>query len=1068
MYTGKYIKPSGSLISWWRRSSPSQGTTAAAAIGFFLWAQLWPSIAGARELVEKTRQEHAAKVAARDPLNEVLKSTRGELSNLDRALSGKAKNKGGKSLADHKAALKTLRSRLVDADKEVMAGFQRDLDHITAHNLSDVIKRRHKDAVAGYQAGHRQMLAYLDAVDTASDNATLQTRVRNAKDWLESKRGERKHEPLTAKSLPFRVAEDNVRLPEISGDGLKRVLRPGSTAKNVRPLLRTKNRKRPATKKELTSVDRETVLSAYGALRAPRAEIELAANGPVNGLAVVAKDMRECMSGLFAGQGYCDETEDVQITPEIQAKADELGHNPVAIYKFVHDNIEFLPTYGSMQGSDMTLQTKRGNAFDTSSLLIALLRASRIPARYVYGTVQIPSDKAMNWVGGAGSADVAQRLLGQGGIPNLGLVSGGNVVAVQIEHVWVEAFVDFYPSRGSKNVTAQTNPDTWVPLDAAFKHFTYADGVNFLADVPLSVSALLSAAEDGATPDSSIPSVQHLNAAKIKERIDAYSASLRDVIESHGEDPTNATVFGSKSIDPSKLNVLPASLPYRVIQVGEKAVGLGSNSRLSFSYELVDEEGSSVLTYSTPTTAVAGHMLALSFDPASQDDAEAIASYVPPPSTDGTPPDPATLPSSMPAYGIRVRPLFTVDGEIVATGQEITMGAALQSLRGFSASWSDFSTRTKAVVAGEYHAVGLDLAGVSPKQLQGLGERLNTTAVNLQSGTGSVTKHDITGAVLQSVILNYMAANDIHSLLEQRTLGVIDVRLPSFGVFQTYLQPEYSYGVPRSVRFPGMQMDFDQLFDSVQARDGNNATLIAYAKSVGMRASSLEKQIPNELFNSSTVADTTLHAVSASAVTAIALANEEGQTIYSVSKTNFDNVRGLLELDDRTAQDIHDAVSAGLEVVVHARPVSIGGSPLTGYVVSDPLTGSGAYKISTGTDGVLDAIKNPVFQIIAFSVGIILGTTIWGWGLLALGLIGAAASMLDGYFDAIANANCPAAVWCVQTLFFTFALISFVLAIASFAAEKVSSFILWIAGIEASEQVPLNVARACNGLACHY
>lgn len=55
-----------------------------------------------------------------------------------------------------------------------------------------------------------------------------------------------------------------------------------------------------------------------------------------------------------------------QLAAEIQALAASLNNNPVQIYNWVHDNIEFVPTYGSIQGAQMTLQTKRGNAFDTA------------------------------------------------------------------------------------------------------------------------------------------------------------------------------------------------------------------------------------------------------------------------------------------------------------------------------------------------------------------------------------------------------------------------------------------------------------------------------------------------------------------------------------------------------------------------------------------------------------------------------------------------------------------------------------------------------------------------------
>jgi transglutaminase-like putative cysteine protease len=151
-------------------------------------------------------------------------------------------------------------------------------------------------------------------------------------------------------------------------------------------------------------------------------------------------------------------TEDVQLTDEIRALAASLGNNPVAIYNWVHDHIEFLPTYGSIQGSQMTLQNRRGNACDTASLLIALLRAAKLPARDAVGTVQIPIDKVMNWVGGVVHPEAALQVLGQGGIPNTALVQSGVIIAVKLEHVWVEAWVDFVPSRGA----VHREGDTWV------------------------------------------------------------------------------------------------------------------------------------------------------------------------------------------------------------------------------------------------------------------------------------------------------------------------------------------------------------------------------------------------------------------------------------------------------------------------------------------------------------------------------------------------------------------------------------------------------------------------------
>ncbi len=64
--------------------------------------------------------------------------------------------------------------------------------------------------------------------------------------------------------------------------------------------------------------------------------------------------------------------EEIQLTPEIQVLAQELDNSSVAIYFWVRNHIDFVPSYGAIQGAAQTLKSQRGNAFDTASLLIAL------------------------------------------------------------------------------------------------------------------------------------------------------------------------------------------------------------------------------------------------------------------------------------------------------------------------------------------------------------------------------------------------------------------------------------------------------------------------------------------------------------------------------------------------------------------------------------------------------------------------------------------------------------------------------------------------------------------------
>lgn len=171
---------------------------------------------------------------------------------------------------------------------------------------------------------------------------------------------------------------------------------------------------------------------------------------------------------------YLAETDEIVLSDAIKAKAQELGYDPVKIYDFIYNNVEFIPTWGAVQSAELTLGARRGNAFDIASLHIALLRASKIPARYVHGVIEVPADAFMNWVGGFESIHAATSLAGSGGIPLSRVNSAGRVTAVQMEHIWVEAAADYHPSRGARNYDA----DTWLPMDASFTGLGSGDHYN--------------------------------------------------------------------------------------------------------------------------------------------------------------------------------------------------------------------------------------------------------------------------------------------------------------------------------------------------------------------------------------------------------------------------------------------------------------------------------------------------------------------------------------------------------------------------------------------------------------
>ncbi len=634
-------------------------------------------------------------------------------------------------------------------------------------------------------------------------------------------------------------------------------------------------------------------------------------------------------------------SEDIVLTPAITAQAAALNHNPVQIYNWVRNSIEYLPTYGSIQGADMTLQTKRGNSFDTASLLIGLLRASGIPARYVYGTVQIPADRAMNWVGGVSKPEAAQQLMGQGGIPNIGVISGGVVKFIKLEHVWVEAYVDYVPSRGAVN----RSPDTWIPMDASYKQYTYTQGMDIKTAVPLDAQALVTQAQTGATIDPS-GWVQNVNGTAIQSALTSYQTQVQSYINTTKPNATVGDVLGSKTIVPNTSSILAGTLPYTRIATGGKFTELPLQVRHQFQYSLyvsaMDRAmDTPVITLKQSLPALAGKKITLSFAPATTADAGLIASYLPKAHADGSPILPSELPASLPGYLIHLIAEMRVDGQLVATGGNFTMGQELVSSMGLLDPVNGWSYgQDNQPIAGEYIATHVDLQGVSTAQLQSIQDKLVTTQTKITANQfAGLTKEDISGDILYSAVLSFFASNQAAAKISAQSSGIVEYRKPSFGNFETSAKPLYWFGIPRNVSFPGVVMDIDRYASIVVAKD--NSQTVGYIKQSGMRLSAYEHLIPEKMFTDPLDPN---RPQGVSAVKALALAASQGQKIYTLNAANQASHAALLAqvtIDANARAEIQNALAAGKEVTVHASPITQSGWTGSGYIITDPATGSG-------------------------------------------------------------------------------------------------------------------------------
>ena len=251
-----------------------------------------------------------------------------------------------------------------------------------------------------------------------------------------------------------------------------------------------------------------------------------------------------------------------QITPEISALAEGLRFDPVLIYEFVRNHVDFVPYYGCKKGAHLTLLEMSGNDADQSALLVALLRASGYSPNYKAGPVAFFASQHMAWNGIAAvpfsdisDADFAvligttasdpelqnERMfyglynyLRSFGYPIVERVNVGGTRAFGIPHVWVEVAVD--------GVTYEISP--------SFKEYTWSNGLDLETASQFSKAELLTDASAESAPGdpTGINWVKNLDYTAIGNRLGIYTDNLLANLKANHDSMDVEDLFGGKRL----------------------------------------------------------------------------------------------------------------------------------------------------------------------------------------------------------------------------------------------------------------------------------------------------------------------------------------------------------------------------------------------------------------------------------------------------------------------------------------------------------------------------------------
>ena len=228
--------------------------------------------------------------------------------------------------------------------------------------------------------------------------------------------------------------------------------------------------------------------------------------------------------------------------------------------------------------------------------------------------------------------------------------------------------------------------------------------------------------------------------------------------------------------------------------------------------------------------------------------------------------------------------------------------------------------------------------------------------------------------MLHQTALSYWGEVDAFNDVIAKTIGVRNLRHPSELAATAKISLSWLWGIRAYGTYKSRNIDVKFDNQSVMGKIVDSAKEFAYMQQSGINSSFLEGAIFDQLFGKN-IGD------SISAVSAMKLANDQGIPIYRIDSSNVTAVIPKLQVSEEIKNEIANAVNAGLMVQIPKNNVTQFGWTGVGYIISNPLDGTGAYRISGGLNGgdgkTASKTVIPLPQIpIAGPVGLIIGSLV--------------------------------------------------------------------------------------------
>ncbi|MCP3961615.1 MAG: hypothetical protein GY719_27560, partial [bacterium] len=587
-------------------------------------------------------------------------------------------------------------------------------------------------------------------------------------------------------------------------------------------------------------------------------------------------------------------TPEAPLAEEILAKAEELGYDYVRIHEFVHDEIDTEWYAGSQKGALGTLRQGSGNDVDQASLLVALFRASSLPARYVTGVAELPLAYFQQQVG-LGDAGRVADFLARAGVARTPVIRGGAVSGFHVEQTWVSAYLPYTNYRGA---VVDFSGKTWLPLAPAIQDYERAPASGVLAAMGFDADELLA---------------DYLAAPQALEPL----ATLRAAVEDHLLQAGGGSYeeqLATRTALIARLGILPNSLPFAAAAVTAEGAAVAEDQRVEVRLSARSGTGDGapvILDHTLALAELVGRRLTVSYVPATADDHQVVNAF-------------GGL-DQVPAYLVRLRPQLRIGGRRVAVG-EGSLPMAVPHRLEIELSGPFGTERTgQTFLSGSYHALALG----AQRFVEHVGE------------ADPEDEEFLGAALLSGVAYGFGTEWDA---AERELAALLDVAvarpLPSVAIASNAVEAPVVLGLPRRLEWRGVTLDAALRVAEPVARE-DAAAARDWMRLSALQGSALEHLIFERQFL----------VESQSADKALGLARQQGIEVLRLDAANVDALLPALQHPQAVRSAVEDWARQGFEVEIPRQQLALNAWVGSAWRVEDPASAAAGYFLAGGLAG---------------------------------------------------------------------------------------------------------------------